>query len=160
MQEDGNPHFVIIVADVEDDTICEYGILNKNKFELSKDVVYDIESFAEMPETDSTIKEKGCMFCAAMPKSTNSTISTWPMFVKYKADCTNVGDEEVSIVYIISSSQTASSSSTSSTALSFVCKYTFPPGQSDSVMISTNGTTFSPKRLRSSFRSFSPSVPS
>ena len=70
MQEDENPHFVIIVADVE------------------------------MPETDSTIKEKGCMFCAAMPKSTNSTISTWPMFVKYKADCTNVGDEEVSIVCI------------------------------------------------------------
>ena len=100
MQEDENPHFVIIVADVEDDTICEYGILNKNKFELSKDVVYDIESFAEMPETDSTIKEKGCMFCAAMPKSTNSTIPTWPMFVKYKADCTNVGDEEVSIVCI------------------------------------------------------------
>lgn len=101
MQEDENPHFVIIVADGEDDkTICEYGILNKDRFEQADEGVYNIESFAEMLVTDSTIKEKGCMFCAAMPKSTNSTISTWPMYVKYKADCTNVGDEEVSIVCI------------------------------------------------------------
>lgn len=100
MQEDENPHFVIIVADVEDDTICEYGILNKNKFELSKDVVYDIESFAEMSATDSTIKEKGCIFCAAMPKSSKTTIPIWIMFVKYKADSLYVDDEEVSIVCI------------------------------------------------------------
>lgn len=100
MQEDENPHLVIIVADLEDDTICEYGILNKNKFELSKDVVYDIESFAEMSATDSTIKEKGCIFCAAMPKSSKTTIPIWIMFVKYKADSLYVDDEEVSIVCI------------------------------------------------------------
>lgn len=101
MQEEENPHFVVVVADVEDDkTICEYGILNKDKFEQSDEVVYDIESFAEMPATDSTIKEKGCIFCAAMPKSSKTTIPTWPMFVKYKSDSTNVDDEEVSIVCI------------------------------------------------------------
>lgn len=101
MQEDENPHLVIIVADLENDkTICEYGILNKDKFEQSDEVVYDIESFAEMSATDSTIKEKGCIFCAAMPKSSKTTIPIWIMFVKYKADCTNVGDEEVSIVCI------------------------------------------------------------
>lgn len=79
MQEDKNPHFVVVVAEVEDDktkTICEYGILNKDKFERSDEVVYDIESFAEMPATDSAIKEKGCMFCAAMPKRSKSTIPT------------------------------------------------------------------------------------
>lgn len=75
MQEDENPHLVIIVADLENDkTICEYGILNKDKFEQSDEVVYDIESFAEMPATDSSIKEKGCIFCAAMPKSSKTTI--------------------------------------------------------------------------------------
>ena len=101
MQEDENPHFVIIVADGEDDkTICEYGILNKDRFEQADEGVYNIESFAEMLVTDSTIKEKGCIFCAAMPKNSKNTISTWPMFVKYKADNTNVDDEEVSIVCI------------------------------------------------------------
>ncbi len=101
MQEDENPHLVIIVADLENDkTICEYGILNKDKFEQSDEVVYDIESFAEMSATDSTIKEKGCIFCAAMPKSSKTTIPIWIMFVKYKADSLYVDDEEVSIVCI------------------------------------------------------------
>ena len=59
MQEDENPHFVIIVADVEDDTICEYGILNKNKFELSKDVVYDIEQgFPHAPKGKFILKHQ------------------------------------------------------------------------------------------------------
>lgn len=101
MQEEENPHFVIIVADGEDDkTICEYGILNKDRFEQTDEGVYNIESFAEMPATDTTITEKGCIFCAAMPKNSRSTIPTWPMFVKYKTENINVGDEEISIVCI------------------------------------------------------------
>lgn len=107
LENDEGSHFVVAVGEGETSIICSFGILFEGKLKVSNDYVYQIESFAEMPEIEKNLEEKGCLFCCALkPNDPEHTCMSWPELIKYKAEHKDV-DTAVSIACSVTEENSA-----------------------------------------------------